>query len=1281
MPEEDFEELAVSRPFPGLRSFNEDEAHLFFGRDGQSNKVVSLLERRAFVAVVGTSGCGKSSLVRAGLLPALFAGRDERLGAKWQVADFRPQNDPFGKLHVTLRSILKRDDKDANWLRQGASSVLKAVEAAREKEVLEPDEAILILVDQFEELFRYSIPQQSAAGDRDEKAEFVSLLLKTANKEARLYVAITMRSDFLGDCALFRDLPEAINASQYLVPRMTREQRQSAIEGPVRVAGAGIAPRLVRQLLNELGDDPDQLPVLQHALMRTWDSWFRGPKSGPIGVEDYNATGSLREALGNHADEVRKEAESWLGERGPDVIKRVFQRLRVRDANGRETRSPSSVRDLAAVAGASADDIRTVLDCFRDDVQGRTFVAPFRSVLPELSEDTQIDVTHESLLRCWPLLADKWVPEEEDSRRTYTRLASLAEAEGPDPENFLRGTLLDRTVEWWDNRKPNKIWAERYHLGFDAASEYLARSRQTDVQEKKLRREEREREQRRLEEERINAAKLVQERGKKRVAYVLSAISAVALALMIYSVSETRSARSDVVTHLLASKAALAASEGGASLRASVLLAATSLKRQSSPEAQLLIADALALLPPPGSWPGGTALDAAFGNDGKLLALLATDNTLSIWDPDTKQRHATIGKAGEVRGFAVARRAPRVATYDTDGTLGIWDAETETVARIATLRCSGAPELVRIDDAGTFAAALCGERLFMWKEGKNKSWTAFEMVPNPIKPVNSRWNRLALAADASVVALANLGRDRSALTLDSDDEGQAAQLVAIDVAHHGVLASQDFSDATAIEFLNAGNASTLVVGNATGVRGWDLEDPSGRRTAARLVDLDRQPANLEFKTTVPVTTLSFTVDGNLAVGTRGGVVSILGSGGEEKYRLLVPRNVRPAAISSGSELALVVDANKALHAWDLGKLHDSIALGRLLSPQITSDGTLLVARSGTISKIFDIEKRSMVGSWSLNKDGFYVASIAPGHKLVAVRTRRQEHERHVGLTVRTLAGGKVGEALWPSPAKIDADTLGVPVFSTDVRHLAGYVRRASPRPQDEPAPDARLGLLVWNAQTGVLEASRPAENVRSTRAPLFCFAGTKDVLLAAGGHIEDIEVPGTSQPKPAPPPFQPHGVLTAMACGPDGSRVALAEADQTSDEEYDSARSLPKLRVLSFPSGRELASFDLTAPALRINFSGDGNYLTVLTRDLASLWDLRDKRELARDSLHDLALASDLTPQGQFAIITQHGVTFFPWRPADLIREACSRAGGDLTPQEWKEYMGNEPYLNLCRPR
>lgn len=291
-------------PYPGLRPFKLEESYLFFGREGQSEDLLRKLQHSHFVAVVGTSGSGKSSLVRAGLLPLLSSGFMPNTGANWRVAIFRPGNSP---IHNLARALIQPEEakilpenkaKDEmnigiaeTILRRSAVGLLDYANGND----FAPEENLLVVVDQFEELFRFK-KDSGLEKSEDEAAAFVKLFLEaTRDKSSRVYVIITMRSDFLGDCAQFRDLPEAINDGQYLIPRLSREQLRQVIESPAKIYGAQMSPVLVTNLLNQIGDDQDQLPVLQHSLMRTWDKWTaRKNQNSEITYNDYESRNNTR---------------------------------------------------------------------------------------------------------------------------------------------------------------------------------------------------------------------------------------------------------------------------------------------------------------------------------------------------------------------------------------------------------------------------------------------------------------------------------------------------------------------------------------------------------------------------------------------------------------------------------------------------------------------------------------------------------------------------------------------------------------------------------------------------------------------------------------------------------------------------------------------------------------------------------------------------------------------------------------------------------------------------
>jgi tetratricopeptide (TPR) repeat protein/energy-coupling factor transporter ATP-binding protein EcfA2 len=506
-----------ANPFPGLRPFQFHENRLFFGREGQSEELLRKLRLNRFLAVVGTSGSGKSSLVRAGLLPLLYGGFMAQAGPQWRIALFRPGKDPIHNMAVALNSptpfepgymegqedlAAETSETEANAAETNAAE-LSAEEAAAKKKSeadlklvkvaalettlrrsavglvdyvrrarMRAGENLLVVVDQFEELFRFK-EKAEGQNSQDEAAAFVKLLLEAVEDEtAPIYVVLTMRSDFLGDCAQFRDLPEKINESQYLIPRMTRDQRRDAITSPAAVRGAKMTQRLLNRLLNDVGDNPDQLPILQHALMRTWDFWAQGNagggERGEIDLQHYEAIGTMEGALSKHAD----EAYNGLPDaRSKQIAEKMFKALTETVTDSREVRRPSVLREICAVAEATEEEVKPVIEVFRHP--GRSFLMPPPGV--ELEANTLIDISHESLIRNWALMKE-WVKEEAQSSRIYRRVAEAATLYREGREGLLTDPGLQFALEWREKVKPNKEWAKRYHPEFDATLEFLKKS-------------------------------------------------------------------------------------------------------------------------------------------------------------------------------------------------------------------------------------------------------------------------------------------------------------------------------------------------------------------------------------------------------------------------------------------------------------------------------------------------------------------------------------------------------------------------------------------------------------------------------------------------------------------------------------------------------------------------------------------------------------------------------------------------------------------------------------
>jgi tetratricopeptide (TPR) repeat protein len=433
------------------------------------------------VAVVGTSGSGKSSLVRSGLIPSLYSGFMVAAGSSWRVAMFRPGEDPIAHLAEALdqSGVLAADAGEAAGtdramlqatLRRSSLGIVDAVRYAR----IPSRDNLLVVVDQFEELFRFR-RSRLIENSRDEAISFVRLLLEAARQAALpIYVVLTMRSDFIGDCIEYPGLPETVNNGQYLVPRMTRDEVRLAITGPVAVGGGEIAPRLVRRLLNELGDDQDQLPVLQHALRRTWDHWEHHRQPGePIDAADYEAIGTLRHALSLHAEEAYQETK---GDRGRQIAERMFKALTDTYSDPRGVRRPTSVRELADICEASEDEVIEVVEIFRRP--GRSFLMPPDSV--PLGPRSIIDLSHESLMRGWTRLGE-WAEQDRRSASMYMRLSQAARWHAEGTAGLVRNPELELGLRWKRDNRPTPAWGRRHDEWFDRTMAFLDRSEQEHI--------------------------------------------------------------------------------------------------------------------------------------------------------------------------------------------------------------------------------------------------------------------------------------------------------------------------------------------------------------------------------------------------------------------------------------------------------------------------------------------------------------------------------------------------------------------------------------------------------------------------------------------------------------------------------------------------------------------------------------------------------------------------------------------------------------------------------
>ena len=472
-------DIATTFPYPGLRPFEPHEADIFFGRKQHVTDLMKRLKHHRFLAVVGPSGCGKSSLIRAGLIPALQAGFMASNRFQWNFAVMRPGNQPLLNLATALcDSGVFGDAESGNapvvsQLRDDLESGSRSLAHRLAVNENAAGANLLILVDQFEELFRFE-----RKGGGDESRTFVNLLLEaTRDPEISAYVVITMRTDFLGDCPVLSGLPEAINDSQYLTPRLTREQIEAAITGPAKMFGGEVTSEVVTRILNEMGTDPDQLPLMQHLLMRMWRNALNisnpvhnrsGADFSPSQSLDAENTGhrltlSHYNEAGGLLDSLKRHAESVFQNRLPSDVHRclaehMFRRLTAVASDGQLIRvSPApSFAELCQDLGTENESaLQRVVNEFRSS--GRSFLMP--PISEELKPETLIDVSHESLIRRWTRLRE-WTEDEAratEVRREATKDSAVWEQSGMKPEDASIPESRLVAALAWSEAHPNRV--------------------------------------------------------------------------------------------------------------------------------------------------------------------------------------------------------------------------------------------------------------------------------------------------------------------------------------------------------------------------------------------------------------------------------------------------------------------------------------------------------------------------------------------------------------------------------------------------------------------------------------------------------------------------------------------------------------------------------------------------------------------------------------------------------------------------------------------------------
>jgi len=466
LPENDMLGLPAA-PYPGLRPFEKHEWAIFFGRETMTQDVIDRVVDKHLVAIHGDSGCGKSSLVRAGVLPILEMDH-ARFGGSWKTVLMRPEDSPIRNL---ANALSFGDASRADALKQIITHAEGAARPLAEMLGCNAENNVCILLDQFEELFEHA--RKNGSVEAEIIAGFLTGLLR--DKPAGLHAIITMRSDYLGQCAHYRGFAETVNETQYLVPRMERPALWRAIREPATLYGGNVEPALVDRLIAEAGSGQDQLPLIQHGLMLMWRKETRGDagrEGWSLDATDYGGARSLARLLSRHAGDVLASVATNRDD--ARVLELAFRALIDHNAEKQAIRRPQKFGDLCAVTGVKPSRLQGLLRPFR--APEASFLRPYGDA--PLAADSRIDISHEALIRNWDRIADPdtgWLAKEADDGLRWTTLRLAAKAFAANAADLLSPATAEEAHRVF--APMNAAWAERYGGEWEAVQRLVAASR------------------------------------------------------------------------------------------------------------------------------------------------------------------------------------------------------------------------------------------------------------------------------------------------------------------------------------------------------------------------------------------------------------------------------------------------------------------------------------------------------------------------------------------------------------------------------------------------------------------------------------------------------------------------------------------------------------------------------------------------------------------------------------------------------------------------------------
>jgi len=667
-------------PYKGLRAFGEGDAADFFGREALQHQLLTRLGERGelarFLAVVGPSGSGKSSAVRAGLIPALRSGALPG-SEQWYIVDMVPGNDPFAALATALWRIapagIEADDLQA-LVRADLRGLLRAARL-----VLPPDPAVelCLVIDQFEELFTLTTDETGRVALLD------SLVATVLDERSRVRVVVTLRADFLDWPLRYVDFGELLKQRSELVLPLTADELERAILGPAVRAGVALESGLTPALIAEVEGRPGALPLLQHALHEL----FLRRRGRALTREAYQQIGGVTGALAGSAE----ACYAGLTTDGQNLARQLFLRLVAVSEGAEDTRRRVRRSELESVGsgvnsaessghhdGLRRDHTVTILDSLL-----ATFGAARLLTFDHdaTTREPTVEVAHEALLRSWPRLRG-WIDGAREDLLVQRRLAAAAaewEATRRDPSYLATGGRLAQFTALAAGSTIALTTAEQAYVAASQAAEEAALMAERERQARELT----------LAREREAA----QRSSAQRLRYLVGALAVflvVALGLSSFAFQQRNAAQANLTRseaqRLAAEAKQIIILQGNSETAA--LLALRSIKLGYTPQGDEAIGSAAGLEFAQHILAGhaGPLSHAIWSSDGATIFTSGSDHTIRRWDATAGIERAQVAISAGGGRLALTSSGDLLAVGRSDGVIELHNPATlASIGEIAAL--------------------------------------------------------------------------------------------------------------------------------------------------------------------------------------------------------------------------------------------------------------------------------------------------------------------------------------------------------------------------------------------------------------------------------------------------------------------------------------------------------------------------------------------------------------------------------------------------------------------